>query len=375
MDEESVNINQLEKFLNVFKKVFDIHAPIKKSYIRVNQGPFMNKALQKAVMTNSRPCNKFLKIKTQPNETVYKKQRNYCVSLFRKEKKSFFENLETKNITGNKIFWKTVKPSQANKISNNHNKIALTQKDEIISRSKDVVEMFNTFFVNAVSNLDIVINESLLVNSVETNDPIVHIIDRYKTHPNIRLIKEHATQLDNRFSFEQITYEDTHKQIRKLDCTKASQGTDIPSNIIKENADIFANFLYFNYNKAASDYEFPTSFKNANVSPIYKKHSRLEEKNCRPNCLPNLSKIYERIILSQISAYFDNILSKYQFGFRQGYSLQQCLLVLIDKWEKSLGKEGKCGALLAESPKAFDCLLYNLLIAKLHAYDFEIGKK
>ena len=30
------NVNQLEKFLNVFKKVFDIHAPIKKRYIRAN---------------------------------------------------------------------------------------------------------------------------------------------------------------------------------------------------------------------------------------------------------------------------------------------------------------------------------------------------
>ena len=147
------------------------------------------------------------------------------------------------------------------------------------------------------------------------------------------MIKEHATQLDNRFSFEQITYEDIHKEIRKLDCMKASQDADIPSNIIKENANIFANFLYFNYNKAVSDCEFPTSFKNANVSPIYKKDSRLEEKNYRPiSILPILSKIYERIMHSQIRAYFDNILSKYQFGFRQGYSSQQCLLALIEKW-------------------------------------------
>ena len=134
----------------------------------------------------------------------------------------------------------------------NRNKITLTQKDKIISRSKDVAEIFNTFFVNVVSNLGIVINESLLGNSVEANYPIANIIERYKTHPSIRLIKEHATQLDNRFSFEQITYEDIHKEIRKLDCTKASQDTDIQSSIIKENADIFANVLYFNYNKAVS---------------------------------------------------------------------------------------------------------------------------
>ena len=70
LHEENVNINQLEKFLKVFKKVFDIHGPIKKRYMRANQGLFMNKTLQKAVMTRSRLRNKFLKNKTQFNETA-----------------------------------------------------------------------------------------------------------------------------------------------------------------------------------------------------------------------------------------------------------------------------------------------------------------
>ena len=210
----------------------------------------------------------------------------------------------------------TVKPILVNKSSSNHNKITLTQKDEITSRSKDFAEVFNRFFVNAVSNLGVVVNESLLGNTGETNDPIVNIIERYKTYPSIRLIKEHATQPDNRFSFAQITYEDIQKEIKKLDCAKASQDTDIPSSIIKENADIFVNFLYFSYNKAVSDCELPKNFKNANVLPIYKKASRLEGKNSHPISIhPNLSKI---IMHSQISVYLNKILSKYQFGFRQG---------------------------------------------------------
>ena len=69
----------------------------------------------------------------------------------------------------------------------------------------------------------------------------------------------------------------------------ASQDTDISSSIIKENADIFANFLYLNYKKVVNYCEFPTSFKNANVSVIYKKDSRLEERSYRPiSIFPNL---------------------------------------------------------------------------------------
>ena len=112
--------------------------------------------------------------------------------------------------------------------------MTITEKDEIISRSKDVTEIFNPCFINVVSNLGVVINESLLGKSTEKCYPIVNITERYQTHPSIRLIKEHAVQHDNRFSFIDISYEDINKKISKQNCTKASQDTDIPPSIMKE---------------------------------------------------------------------------------------------------------------------------------------------
>ena len=81
--------------------MFHTHTLIKTSYIKQNHGRFMNKTLQKAVLTRSRLHNKFLKNKTQSNESAYKKQINYYVRLLRKEKSSF-ENLDAKNDTDNK---------------------------------------------------------------------------------------------------------------------------------------------------------------------------------------------------------------------------------------------------------------------------------
>ena len=75
---------------------------------------------------------------------------------------------------------------------------------------------------------------------------------------------------------------------------------------------------------------------------------------------------------TQMNKYFDPILSKYQFGFRKGYSAQQCLLIMIEKWRASLDQNGTCAARLTNLSKAFDCLPHDLLIFKLHAYGCDL---
>ena len=62
---------------------------MKTKYIRVNNAPFMNNVLSEAVMTRSRLRNKYLKCPLNDNKLNYKKRRNYCTSLFKKEKKTF----------------------------------------------------------------------------------------------------------------------------------------------------------------------------------------------------------------------------------------------------------------------------------------------
>ena len=97
---------------------------------------------------------------------------------------------------------------------------------------------------------------------------------------------------------------------------------------------------------------FPDSLKFANITPVFKKDSRTEKTNYRPvSILPNLSKIYERLIYNQLSKFFENILSKFQCGFRKGFSAQECLLDMIEKWKRMLDNGGIYGALLT-----FDCL-------------------
>ena len=64
--------------------------------------------------------------------------------------------------------------------------------------------------------------------------------------------------------------------------------------------------------------------------------------------------------------------SKYQCGFRKGFSTQQCLLTLLEKWKRSTDRGKVYGALLTDLCKAFDFLNHDLLIVKLTAYGFSL---
>ena len=86
--------------------------------------------------------------------------------------------------------------------------------------------------------------------------------------------------------------------------------------------------------------------------------------------LPAFSKVFERIMHKQISEYINQFLSPYLCGYRKGFSTQQTLVSLIEKWKAILDKNGYAGVLLTDLSKAFDTINDDFLIAKLNGYGF-----
>ena len=68
----------------------------------------------------------------------------------------------------------------------------------------------------------------------------------------------------------------------------------------------------------------------------------------------------------QLNDYFDKILSKYQCGFRKGFSTQHCSLAIIENLVKSFESGRKFQLKRSDLSKAFDYLFHDLLIANLH---------
>ena len=306
------------------------------------------------------------------NKLAYKKQRNFCVLLLRKVKRKYFANRSEKNVTDNRKFWQTVKPFLCEK-NKSREKIILVKNEETICDDVEVANNLNNYFSNVVKNLKI--PEKFVTDSLPqslSRHPTLNAILKYKNHPSMRVIKRFSQRFSS-FYFSHVDKNTVLKEIKKLNLNKAVQDSDIPVKILKENADFFADYIYLQFNEAVDSSKFADFFKSADISAAFKQGSRNKKENYRPiSILPLISKIFEKIICRQLSNHFDNILSKFQCGFRKGYSPQHCLLLMIDKWKKAVDNHKVFGAVLTDLSKAFDCICHDLLIAKLNAYGLSL---
>ena len=356
-------------------KTLNHHAPAKQKFVRGNHLPFMNKTLSKAIMHRTRFCKKYLWNKTDENKRKYTKQQNYCVSLLRKSKKEYYSNLDVKNITDNKTFWKTVKPFLSDKVISTE-KITLIENDTIVKIDNDTIRALNTFFSNIVRDLKIPDYKNCDPMAENIQELVIKEIVKYRNHPRILTIGELCKKIPQ-FSLRCVDKDEILKEILNFNASKVCRDSDIPSRIIKENADIFTGILHSSFSNSIYQCEFSSILKLANITPVFKERDRNFIDHRPVSILSNISKIFEWCMFRQISSFMDSYLSKQQCGFRKGYSPQYCLLVMLKKWKNAIDM-GKCfKALLTDLSKALDCIFHELLIVKLLAYgsDFPALKR
>ena len=143
----------------------------------------MTKELRKAIMKRSQLKNTYNKNHNYENWYLYKKQRNFCVSLLRKTKRNYFKNVKIQDITDNKKFWKTIRPYFSDK-GYNQTKITIVEKDSIITDEKKFATLMNNYFINITKNLD------LKPSTVPNTSDIDEVTKHFDDHISVCKIKE-----------------------------------------------------------------------------------------------------------------------------------------------------------------------------------------
>ena len=163
-----------QKFDKTFIEILNRHAPVKKKLVKANQAPYRTKALRKAIMRTSELETKYFKLTTNDTLKAYKKQKNYCSRLYKKEKKKFLETSET------------VVYEKESGVSND---VVLLEKDKILRDDNKVAKEFHSYFNSILNSLGITEIKYTFKKDKPSSEPIDKTIMKFQLHPSILLIK------------------------------------------------------------------------------------------------------------------------------------------------------------------------------------------
>ena len=239
--------------------------------------------------------------------------------------------------SSNNIFWSAFKRLLNNKKQSNIP--PLLDNNIFVTKFIDKANIFNQYFASICRPLD---NGSTL--------PALN----YSTH-------HRQSSVD--FSHDSIT-----DVISKLNANKAHGADGVSIAMLKLCSKEISKplKLIFDYGMAVG--RFPSTWKLANVQPVHKKNSRQLKSNYRPiSLLPIFSKIFEKLVFDAMYSYFvDNeLISKYQSGFRPGDSTINQLLAITDEIYQSFESNDETRAAFLDISKAFDKVWHEGLLFKL----------
>ena len=131
----------------------------------------------------------------------------------------------------------------------------------------------------------------------------------------------------------------------------------IPSEIIKASFDFISPFLLNLYNKMYSTGEYPRSWGENIIQPIFKKGDANDPQNYRGITLINvLAKIYSQLPLNRLTKWSTEheTITINQFGFQQGKSTTDCVFLLHAIISKVLNSGEKLFCCFIDYEKCFD---------------------
>ena len=178
--------------------------------------------------------NQYLKCKSEEATARFKNQRNLCVTLLRKTKRDYYENLDLGKVNDSKKFWNTIKPVFGNKLATRNN-ITLIENKKVLTSEIELAKTFNKYFVDKVPKLGV----KPVVSIQTTTGNLAGVIKKDKSHSSmIAIEKKYMKGLGKKsFNFSMATNDIVLKYIKKLN-TEKSQFNDVPIKYIEKFNDV-----------------------------------------------------------------------------------------------------------------------------------------
>ena len=176
----------------------------------------------------------------------------------------------------------------------------------------------------------------------------------------------------NRHSLESI-HTNPHEVeafLNSLSVGKAAGPDGINNRLLKQLSKPLSNPLSDLFNSSLEHGKVPTTWKEANITPIFKKNDPSEISNYRPILLLNtIGKVMEKIVHKHVFNFFkdNNVITTLQSGFVPGDSTTNQLLDIYNMFCKALDDGKEVRAVFCDVSKAFDRVWHKGLLFKLNS--------
>ena len=155
----------------------------------------------------------------------------------------------------------------------------------------------------------------------------------------------------------EVSREGVLKLLLDLKENKASGPDKIPTRILKVAAEPISHCLQLLFTASLHTGIVPNDWKQANITPVFKKGERFKASNYRPVSLTCIcSKLMEHVVVSQMMSHFDkhDILVDCQHGFRKQRSCETQLLGLTQELHEHFEEHEQVDMIVLDFSKAFD---------------------
>ena len=347
IDDPNKSYNLLIKILDEY---FEKYFPLTRLSRRACKDKiWITAGLKKSSNTKNKLYLKWLKSKNTNDESIYLNYKRIYYNLIKEAESNYIKCKFDSNINDIKTLWKNL-----NSLCNpNKNKCKqpitrIRNLDDIVENTEEIANIFNDYFVNIGNNL----SSQLPTGKIS-----------YK--------KYMAGSLPNSCFCEEISLHELQLTISNLKNKNSSGPDKISTRLLKECGDVLSIPLLHVLNKSLCTGIFPEKMKLARVVPIYKTGDNMLVSNYRPiSLLSVFSKVFEKLVYGRVLFFLNkyNVLYKFQFGFRSGFSSVLALLEVTEMITNLLNNNCYVLGLFLDLQKAFDTVDHEILLYKLYHY-------
>ena len=337
----------------IFNDVSNCHIPIVKKTVKPKcLSPWINKEIMHLILLRdqfkSRAKSYIL------TRLMYKNLRNQVVKKIANAKAAHMRNEIMENMNNPKKLWKILKQVAPTK-PRPTNFSFIKVNGQQISNPVGISNAFNEHFTN----------------TQQTNISVTDCIDLNEQDARlVNFIKSHISEATV-FHIPPITTQQVIEDLKSIPNNKATGLDGIGIKPLKLALNAIAPSITHICNSSIASGIFPNNFKQAKLTPVYKKDSVHDRNNYRPiSILTIISKPLERHVAKSYLGYLtsNNVIHRHQSAYRPHHSCETALLNLTDNWIKAMDSRKLVGSVLLDLSKAFDLVDLDLLLSKIDKY-------